>query len=395
MTNAILISVSILLLLAYFFDLTSQRTRIPSVILLLLLGWLMQQGLDALGIDMPDFSPLLPLLGTLGLILIVLEGALELEINPSKRPVMIKSFLGATVAVFVLALGLGAVISLVGGYSYKASIATITPLCVISSSIAIPTARHLAVNDREYVVYESSMSDIIGVILFNFVVLNEVINLLAFLTFGLQLLLMVALSLVASFGLTYMLRKIQHHIKFIPIILWVVLLYGITKVYHLPNLLFILAFGLVLSNLEWLGRLKPLRRFSLGKAVPDVERFQELIGEVAFLVRSLFFLLFGYTLKTAEILNMQSILWSVGIVALVYLVRAAQLRLSGLPLSPLLFIAPRGLITILLFVSLPEGMAVALIDRSVLAQVIVLTSLVMMVGMMTAPVTTVKENLSQ
>lgn len=395
MTNAILITISILLLLAYFFDLTSQRTRIPSVILLLLLGWLMQQALDVLRIEMPDFSAVLPILGTLGLILIVLEGALELEVNPSKRPVMVKSFLGAIVTVFTLALGIGAIISLVSGHSLKAGIATATPLCVISSSIAIPTARHLADKDREYVVYESSMSDIIGVILFNFVVLNEVIDFFAFLTFGLQLLLMIALSLVASFGLTYMLRKIHHHIKFIPIILWVVLLYGITKLYHLPNLLFILAFGLVLSNLEWLGSLKPLRRFSLGKAVPDVERFQELIGEVAFLVRSLFFLLFGYTLKTAEILNTQSILWSVGIVAFVFLIRAAQLRLSGLPLSPLLFIAPRGLITILLFVSLPENIAITLVDRSVLAQVIVLTSLVMMVGLMTAPVSTGKENLSQ
>ena len=39
MTNAIIITICCLLLIVYLFDLTASRTRIPSVILLLLLGW--------------------------------------------------------------------------------------------------------------------------------------------------------------------------------------------------------------------------------------------------------------------------------------------------------------------------------------------------------------------
>lgn len=384
MTNAILITISTLLLLAYFFDLTSRWSRIPSVILLLLMGWGIQQALDILGIELPDMSGVLPVMGTLGLILIVLEGAMELQINPSKKPLLIKSFLGAGLTVLMLSIGIGSLVCYAGSYTLKASIASVIPLCVISSSIAIPTARNLADQDREYVVYESSMSDVLGVVLFNFVALNEIIDAMAFMKFGIQLAIMVVLSIAASFGLTYMLRRSQHHIRFMPVILWTVLLYAITKVYHLPNLLFILVFGLVLGNLAWLGRLRFLTKFSLGEAVPDVKRFHELIGEVAFLIRSLFFLLFGYTLKTAEIVDTDSMIWSVGIVAIIFLARAAQLRISGFRLSPLLFIAPRGLITILLFLSLPEGVVVPLVNRSVLTQVIVLTSLVMMAGMMTA-----------
>lgn len=385
MTTAILITLSTLLLLAYFFDLTSKRTRIPSVILLLALGWGMQQALGILGIKLPDMSDVLPLMGTLGLILIVLEGALELEINPNKKSTLAKSMVGAGLSTLLLGLTIGVLLYLVGGYSFKDCVANALPLCVISSSIAIPAARNLTAGDREFVVYESSLSDIIGIVMFNFVALNEVLNGMAFLTFGVQMVIMAALSLLGSLILTYMLRSIQHHIKFIPMILWVVLLYELTKLYRLPSLLFILVFGLMLGNLDLLGRFTLLRRFSFAGAKPDVGRFHELIGEMAFLVRSLFFLLFGYTLQTAEILNTSSLLWSLGIVSIIYLVRAIQLRISGIPQSPLLFIAPRGLITILLFLSIPKADTIALINRSVLTQVIVVTSLVMMAGMMLAP----------
>jgi Kef-type K+ transport system membrane component KefB len=91
----IIITFCVLLLVAYLFDLTSSKTKIPSVILLLLLGWIVRQITGFLLIDLPDFSMVLPILGTIGLILIVLEGSLELELNESKIGLIKKSFLGA------------------------------------------------------------------------------------------------------------------------------------------------------------------------------------------------------------------------------------------------------------------------------------------------------------
>ena len=85
------------------FDLTSSKTKIPSVILLLLLGWSVRQITLLLDIHLPDFSPILPVLGTVGLILIVLEGSLELELNKSKFGLIRKSFFGALVPLIALA----------------------------------------------------------------------------------------------------------------------------------------------------------------------------------------------------------------------------------------------------------------------------------------------------
>jgi len=95
MTTAIIITFCVLLLIAYIFDLTSSATKIPSVILLLLLGWATRQLTNWFSVQLPDFSSVLPVFGTIGLILIVLEGSLELELNRSKFPLIGKSFLGA------------------------------------------------------------------------------------------------------------------------------------------------------------------------------------------------------------------------------------------------------------------------------------------------------------
>src|SRR5687768_7105213 len=84
MTAQILIILCTLLLAAYVFDLTASKTRVPSVILLLWLGWVVRQSTELLELKVPNLSLMLPILGTIGLILIVLEGALELEVDKSK-----------------------------------------------------------------------------------------------------------------------------------------------------------------------------------------------------------------------------------------------------------------------------------------------------------------------
>src|SRR5689334_20532229 len=109
MTASIIITLCSLLLLAYIFDLTSARTKIPSVILLLLLGWVVRYISVAFNIYIPDLTPLLPVFGTVGLILIVLEGSLELELNKSKVALIKKSFILALFPMLVLAFILAAV----------------------------------------------------------------------------------------------------------------------------------------------------------------------------------------------------------------------------------------------------------------------------------------------
>jgi len=382
MSSSIIITICSLLLIAYLFDLTASRTRIPSVILLLLLGWIVKQITVLLGISMPDLSVVLPGLGTIGLILIVLEGSLELEIKHSKLAIIRKSLLGAIIPMFVLSYGLAFILFRYGNFPFRDSLINAVPFSVISSAIAIPSVRSLKKTVKEYVVYESSLSDIFGVLFFNFLTVNAVINWSAFGSFTLQMIVMILISFITTIGLSYFLSKVDHHIKFIPIILVILLVYMITYTFHLPSLIFIMVFGIFLGNLDKLGNYKWAERFKPEALSTEIRKFREFVTEISFLVRALFFLLFGFLIKSTDIINTDSLLLAFVIVSMIFIIRAIQLRLSSLPLRPLLFIAPRGLITILLMLSIPASSQIISVNYSLVIQVVVITSLIMMFGLM-------------
>jgi cell volume regulation protein A len=383
MTTTIIITICTLLLIAYIFDLTASRTKIPSVILLLLLGWIVRQLTTTLHITVPDLSSVLPVLGTIGLILIVLEGSFELELNRSKTTVIIKSAIVALLPMIALAFLLTYVFrSYQPGISFRDALTNAIPICVISSSIAISGAKHLSARHKEFITYESSLSDIFGVIFFNAVALNEFSHSHSIGESVLQLLIMILVSFVATIVLAFLLGKIDHHIKFIPIILLILLIYSIAKLYHLPALIFILILGLFLGNLDelkrfkWINKLKP---YSLNK---EILKFKELTVEATFLIRTLFFLLFGYLIETSEILNAETFLWAIGIVTAIMVIRALQFKLFRINMRPMLFMAPRGLINILLFLSIIPSQNIPMVNKSLLLQVILLTTFIMMIGLM-------------
>ncbi len=382
MTTAVIITICFLLLLAYVFDISSPLTKIPSVILLLLLGWVVKQGTYLLVIPVPDLNPLLPLLGTFGLILIVLEGALELELDESKIPTIKKSTLIALITMITLAVILAVAFQFFGHVSFKTGLINAIPFCVISSAIAIPSARNLSSSDKEFVIYESSLSDILGVLFFNFIVLNEYINGQSFGHFLFQIIIVVLISLVSVLGLSFLLSRIKHHITYTPIILLVILIYAITKVYHLPGLIFILVFGLFLGNIEKLKQISWIGRFYTGKMSTEVAKFKGITIEATFLVRALFFILFGFLMEASEILNLDTMPYAVAIVLAVGVVRWIALKISKIPFAPLLYIAPRGLITILLFLAIIPEHSIPFVNKALVIQTIILSVLAMMGGLM-------------
>ncbi len=198
---------------------------------------------------------------------------------------------------------------------------------------------------------------------------------------GLQLLIMVAVSFIATILLAFLLSKIDHHIKFMPIVLLVLLIYAIAKLYHLPALIFILIFGLFLGNLDELKRFKWINKLKPDELNVEVHKFKELITEGTFLIRTVFFLLFGYLIETAEVLNADTFVWAAAIVAAALVIRAIQFKISKIPMFPMLFIAPRGLINILLFLSIVPAQNIPLVNKSLILQVVLLSVLLMMIGL--------------
>jgi NhaP-type Na+/H+ or K+/H+ antiporter len=187
---------------------------------------------------------------------------------------------------------------------------------------------------------------------------------------------------VATLGLVFLLSKIEHHIKFIPIILLVTLIYAIAEYFHLPALIIVLVFGIFLGNVEKLRRFKFIQSFHPEGLSAEIEKFTKLTIEATFMVRSVFFLLFGYLMDTSQILNPGLLIWSLAIMYVIFLLRYIQLRITKMPMKPLLLVAPRGLVTILLFLSISPANRISLVNESLITQIIILTSVLMMIGIM-------------
>lgn len=381
----VLIVLSTLVVFSYLFDLSARHFKIPSVILLLLTGILLHYGATYLNIRMPNLSSLLPLLGTLGLILIVLEGSLELKLEPSKK-VVIKQSLAAA---FFLLLATTASIALVFHFLFDASfllcLINATPLGIISSAIAIPSARVLPAERREFITYESSFSDIFGIILFNFLVTNETIHVMSFVKLGFDTVLILVLSFIFCLFLLYVLKRINHQVKFFLIIAVLILMYAVGKYYHLSSLVIILAFGLLLSNLHRIKLPFIIKHFQYEKFNGDLHQMIQLTGESAFIIRTFFFLIFGFTLDVETLADVD--VWRNGaiIVVLIYGIRWLYQRLfiRGTTITEL-FLSPRGLISILLFFSIPDNLALPGVTNGLIFFVILASSLAMMLGIMRA-----------
>lgn len=382
MSNAIIISLCLLLLISYMFDVSSPKTKIPSVILLLIVGWAVRQAADFFGISIPNLSPILPIIGTVGLILIVFEGALDLELNRSKKKLIISSISMSLIPMLVLSIGIGLVFDTIFGVDFRQGLLNAVPFAVISSAIAISSAKNLLPKDREFVIYESTFSDIFAVVLFNFIIRNEVIDGNSFVVFGWQLILILVITVIATLGLSLLMSKIRHRVKFVPIILLIILIYAIAKEYHLPALIFIFILGLFIGNLDKFKRFRFVDKLQPEIMVKEVVKLNDITTEITFSIRSLFFILFGYLINTHELLNAKTFIIATGILVGIIVLRIIGLKIAHQNLNPLLYVAPRGLITILLFITIPDTERISMVNNSLVIQVIVLTALFMMVGLM-------------
>ncbi len=269
------------------------------------------------------------------------------------------------------------------GHSLYDSLLNIIPLGIISSAVAISSAGSLDSSQKEFVVYESSFSDIIGILVFDFILLNHDSIGFGIVHFIFAGLLTVILAIVVTSLLGMLLNKITYHVNYVIILTAVVLAYVLAKLSHLPALFLILVFGLALSNYRLVEHTFVNRVVNFEKFRSDLESFRKIMSELTFLVRSFFFIMFGYYTHVNALLDPQNILLALVITAGIFSVRwayfALVLRMKGIPLA---LFAPRGLITILLFLSIPAASRIPIVNEEVVTLVILLSIIVLMAGNM-------------
>ncbi|CAM4099908.1 cation:proton antiporter domain-containing protein [Zobellia nedashkovskayae] len=379
-----IIGASAIVIISFWFNGISKKTNIPSVLMLIVLGVALQFGLKyVIGTEI-DFEKnlrgTLEIIGTVGLIMIVLEAALELELKREKLIPILKSMaialIGLVASAWVAALVL---YQFIDGMTMQSAWLYATPLSILSSAIIIPSVSSLKEDKKEFHIYESTFSDIMGIMMFYFLTggLDPETD-SGPVAFAGNIVLTIVIAIIASYALVLIFQKIKSQAKQFLLIAVLLLLYAIGKKMHLSSLIIILIFGLVIAN---------VKLFFPGKTAIFLEKekmqqvFHELhiiTLETAFVVRTFFFVIFGVTIVLASLMSLNVAMVSILIIASIYVIRFLILRIFiGKDILPQAFIAPRGLITILLFYAIPTEAEVAGFESGILLFVIIATSLIM------------------
>lgn len=391
-TLIILFVFPLLIIFSYLFDAFARKTKFPAVILLMFTGIVVRAITSAYGYDDLGFlDNLIPVLGTIGLILIVLEGALELEISKEKSVLILKGFFAALI---ILVLNIAALQWVfVQLFQMDTQLATLSaiPLAIISSAVAIPSAASLLNHDREFVVYESTFSDILGIMIFNYALRQfeaqqDLIGATPLVSLFLQILGVVVISLAITYVLYRLIRQIHHHVKFFLILALLILVYAFGKLFHLPALVTIFIFGIFLSNVKSLLPNFLKTYLDLDQTENELHEFHILTAESTFIVRTFFFLFFGFSIQLTDFNSLQPLLYGVLIIIIMMLLRYLYFTVTTFKVKPrsLVYMSPRGLISILLFIQLKEVSFIDLtnspIDERVLLIVILSSMLIMLIG---------------
>ncbi|MEQ9440230.1 MAG: cation:proton antiporter [Cyclobacteriaceae bacterium] len=379
------IVVCLVIVLSYAFSIISRRTNIPSVLLLIGLGVGIQQGLRWMELDTGNaLFPILEILGIFGLIMIVLEAALDLELTREKLPLIGKSLGIALVALIGTSLAIAYLLHYFILPDFLTALVYAVPLSVMSSAIIIPSVASLSKTKQEFLIYESTFSDILGIMYFYFLIGNlETQHAGAVVAdVSLNIVGTIIISIVLGYVLVWFFQQLTTQVKLFLLIAVLVLLYSVGKLFHLSSLVIILIFGLMLNNYPLFFRNR-LKSWIKPEVIDEtLEDFHLVTMESAFVVRTFFFVVFGMTLDLTSLLDQEVLMIGFAIVAVTYLIRWICLKVVLLRnIIPELWVAPRGLITILLFFAIPIELATEQFNSGILLTVVLTTSIIMTVAL--------------
>lgn len=377
--DTILMVLSLLVICSFFYNYLLERFQIPSVILLIATGVLLKFVAEIAGIYHSPNANALALFGTLGLITIVLEAVLDLKVAGHNYQKVLVALICATLSIVLISILVGIFIHLIYPISYRSAMIYATPIAIISSAIVIPSISGLSPELKEFLVFESIFSDIIGILAFNFFTNVEPGNWLSFGEFSLSFAGILILSAVISIPLALILNhgKRDHQHVFILAIL--IFIYGLAKHFHMSALILILVFGLMLNNMPLIfSKTRYRHLFKKRDMQNELADMQSLTGEFAFIIRTFFFILFGFSINLELLFSLKALSIAAGMLVIAYAIRYLSFfifRVKNTKVAT--FIAPRGLITVLLFFQIPDNLQYSGFDSGIIFLVVIFTSIIM------------------
>jgi len=330
--------------------------------------------------------------------LISFFGSLDLKLDHERKKLINNSLLISLVMMLLTSFAVAFALQFFTKAPFISNLMYAIPLAVISSAIVIPSVHGMDGHKKEFMIYEATFSDIVGIVFFYLFAFYNIMTLSGIAAFLGSFVATLALSLVFSLVLLFALDKIKLETKIFFLFSILVLVFAVGKKLHLSSLILILAFGLILNNTHLIKNTKLGKYFNDQNLQDGLNQFKIITFELSFFVRTMFFVMFGFSMNLESLLDTNTILMGVVSSALVFAIRFAILKLMKRDkhgIFPEILIAPRGLITILLYLSIPAQYIIPEISEGVLLFVIIVSVLAMMVGLMSTPNTHAPDTLKR
>ena len=381
-----------LLVLAFGANRLFRWTRIPDVVVLMATGVLIGPVLGWARAE--QFKDVTHAFGTLALILILFEGGLDLNIRETLSHFS-GGFLFGILAYGLTTVSAGLIASASLRISLRDGMLAGAVVGCTSSTIVLPVLQQWRAEKAVKIILllESTLGDILGVLTVGFLIRSHQAGSSAvgdFLTgFFSQVAISLAVSFLIGFGWSRLLPYLSEQ-KFWQVLTFsmVLLLYAGTERLHGSGLLAVLGFGLAISNLSG-GRgslVSTVFEFSQTGSEAH-EQILNFHAELSFLVRTFFFVLIGAVVELSGLRPIWPLL--LGLMGVIFLARWVSIQLcrwSWRELGPsdrekILWMLPRGLITIVLAIEIVEvrGASMAFLSPMSFA-VILMTNLILVFG---------------
>jgi len=342
--------VGILVFLAHLFTGIFSRTRIPDVILLIIIGICVG---PVLGLASPDlFGIVGPVFTTITLIIILFESGLAMRLG------MLRSALGGAMTLAPLSFFL--TMAVVAGFAIWLADLEVLPAFILgaivgstSETVVIPLLRQLRIKEetRTLLSVESSVNDVLSIVitvaLVQAYVMGEfeiakvsgdlIASFLVALVFG------IIGALIWSILLNRI-HAIKNTIFTTPAFVFVI--YGIVETLGFSGAIAALAFGITIGNIETI-RIPIFKTLTVKEPVGLNETEKIFFSEVAFLLKTFFFIYLGISLELIS--N-----WLI-IVGLILTAVAFILRLPAVKWSMRKSLEPRDVSV--MAVMIPKGLA--------------------------------------
>ena len=298
-----LLVVGLLAILGFLGDRMFQKTGVPDVLLLLLVGTLIGPFFGL--IDLNKLSNITPYFGTLVLIFILFDGGLELDFNVILKqlfPVIILVVLSiVTVMVSVASITINYY-----DWHWLPSLILASFLSNISGAIVLPVVNHLAIKeeDKSILKLEAAASDVLVILLFvTFMSLlmamgtegetttfspRQTLNTLA----GSFSIAIVIGSVAGTFWMVVLNRIYRFQHNYMATLGMLLMLYSFSEFLGASGMMAVLFFGIVLANSAKFGHF-----FNIKEIRFTPHEMKHLHATFSFLLKTFFLIYIGFFLS--------------------------------------------------------------------------------------------------